>query len=126
MHTKQKRSRVGVLIKSLAGRKRAWTVWVGLFVTAFAFGVPISTVADTVSGHVYGADGKAASNVTFTAKPAKGDAVEFKTDAAGNFSVFLDPGRYTVTAGGDSSVQGLLNSFPQPVQQDVHLKKEGK
>ena len=123
MHSKQVVSRIKVLIKRRAIPKSAWTI---LCLGAFAFAVPISIMADTVSGRVYGQDGKPASNVTLTAKPTKGDAVEFKTDSSGNFSVYLDPGRYTVTASGDTSLQGLINSYPQPVQQDVHLKKGGK
>jgi len=83
-------------------------------------------MADTVSGRVYGQDGKPVPNMTFTAKPAKGEPVEFKTNAAGNFSTYLDPGRYTVTPSGGPDLQGVIDSYPQPVQQDVHLKKEGK
>jgi hypothetical protein len=82
-------------------------------------------MADTVSGRVYGIDGKPVPNMSFTAKPAKGETVEFKTNSAGDFSVYLDPGRYTVSPAGDTSSQGVIDSYPQPAQQDVHLKKGG-
>jgi hypothetical protein len=86
---------------------------------------PAALLADTVSGRIYGTDEKPVANATFKAKPAKGETIEFKTNATGAFSVYLDPGRYTVSPSADPSVQGSLNSFPQPVQQDVHLKKAG-
>jgi hypothetical protein len=84
-----------------------------------------TAVADTVAGRVYGIDEKPVANMTFRAKPAKGETVEFKTNANGAFSVYLDPGRYTVSPSNDPGVQGFLNSFPQPAQQDVRLKKTG-
>jgi hypothetical protein len=86
---------------------------------------PFAVWADTVAGRMYGVDEKPLANMTFKAKPAKGDVVEFKTNGTGAFSVYLDPGRYTVSPSADASVQGVINSFPQPVQQDVHLKKAG-
>ena len=85
-----------------------------------------SACADTVSGRAYGPDAKPLTNATLIAKPANGDAVEFKTDAAGNFSVFLDPGRYTVNPVKDTSVEAVIDSVPQPIQQDIHLKKKGR
>ena len=93
---------------------------------AFTLIAPVSALADTVSGRIYGQDEKPVLNATFTAKPAKGDAVEFKTNASGSFSVYLDPGRYTISSGSDASLQGTIDSYPQPVQQDIHLKKGGK
>src|SRR5580765_2119223 len=76
----------GEHIMRLAQRKHRW-MWI-LFVLA----IPASSMADTVSGRVYGQDAKPLPNVTLVAKPAKGDTVEFKTNATGNFSVYLDPG----------------------------------
>ncbi len=92
---------------------------------ALGFLAPGAAVADTVAGRIYGIDEKPIANMTFKAKPAKGEAVEFKTNATGAYSVYLDPGRYTVSPSNDPSVQGSLSSFPQPAQQDVHLKKTG-
>lgn len=106
--------------------RRARTTWTALCIAiAFALIAPVSTMADTVSGRIYGQDEKPAANMTFTAKPAKGEAVQFKTNATGAFSVYLDAGRYTVSPSADASIQGVINSYPQPVQQDVHLKKGG-
>jgi hypothetical protein len=45
----------------------------------------------------------------------------------GNFSVYLDPGKFTISYSADPSLTGVIESFPQPRQQDVHLKKsDGK
>jgi len=105
---------------------RARTTWTSLcLATLLALLAPVCAMADTVSGRVYGQDEKPAANMTFTAKPAKGETVEFKTNASGAFSVYLDAGRYTVSPSADASIQGVINSYPQPVQQDVHLKKGG-
>ena len=67
------------------------------------------------------------ANGTFTAKDAKGGSTSIKTNAMGNFSVYLDPGKFTITYSGDATLTGTIESFPQPRQQDVHLKKaDGK
>ncbi len=100
------------------------TAWASLCLSiVFALCLAVSASADTVSGRVYGPDAKPVVNATLAAKPANGDAVEFKTDGAGNYSVYLDPGRYTVNPVKDDTVQAVIDSFPQPVQQDRHLKK---
>jgi hypothetical protein len=54
----------------------------------------------------------------------QGKAVEFGTDASGNFSVYLDPGRYTVRSNVNTALQGEIDSYPQPVQQDIHLQRK--
>jgi hypothetical protein len=111
----------------VAAPKTRRTSWTRLFLAfTFVFTISSSAMADTVSGRIYDQDGKPVPNATLTAKPAKGEAVEFKTNASGNFSTYLDPGRYAVTLKGSSDVQGVIDSYPQPVQQDIHLKKEGK
>ena len=96
-----------------------WSILVALLFPGLA-------MADAVSGRVYAPDGKLAPNMTFIAQPAKGPAVMFKTDASGNFSVYLDGGRFTVTSSTDATVEGTIESYPQPVQQDIHLKKREK
>jgi hypothetical protein len=48
-----------MLIKARAIPKRGRKMWASLYLLAFAFAVPISIMADTVSGRVYGQDGKA-------------------------------------------------------------------
>jgi hypothetical protein len=83
--------------------------------------------ADVVSGRVYGEDGSPKASATFTATPVrKGQPVQFKSDASGNFSVYLDPGRHTITLSSDPTLEGTVDSYSQPVQQDIHLKKRGK
>ena len=90
---------------------------------AFAILLPLAASADIVSGQILGADEKPIVNGTFTAKDAKGQPTTFKSDPKGNFSVYLDPGKHTVTSSADPSLSGTIESFPQPRQQDVHLKK---
>ncbi len=99
------------------------TIWVSLCLAmAFALGLPPGATADAVSGRVY-LDGTAVTNTTFTARPAaRGRAVQFRSDASGNFSVYLDPGRYTVLSS-DGTLEGSVDSYPQPVQQDIHLRR---
>lgn len=93
---------------------------------AFALLFSVSAAAGTVSGRVYDPDGNPVKNTFFTAtaKPARGEPVDFKTDPLGNFSVYLDPGRYIVSPKGDASLQGEIDSYPQPLQQDIRLKKK--
>ncbi len=79
--------------------------------------------ADIVSGRILGADEKPMVNGTFTARNAKGEATTFKTDKSGNFSVYLDPRKYTVNPSADAALTGVIESFPQPRQQDVHLTR---
>ncbi len=93
---------------------------------AFALCLPASATADAVSGRVYGPDKKPVPNTTFTAQPEKGQAVKFSSDPSGNFSVYLDPGKYTVKSSADDTLEGVIESYPQPVQQDIHLKKRGE
>ncbi len=91
-------------------------------VLAVCFASPAA--ADIVSGRVLGADQKPIVNGTFTAKDAKGGTTTFKSDNAGNFSVYLDPGKFTVTSSADAALTGVIESAPQPRQQDVHLTKK--
>jgi hypothetical protein len=84
-------------------------------------------MADIVSGRILGLDEKPILNGSFTAKDAKGGTTPFKSNNEGNYSVFLEPGKYTVSYGGDATLTGTLESFPQPRQFDIRLKKiEGK
>src|SRR5947208_9248103 len=89
----------------------------------FAILLPLAARADIVSGRILGADEKPVVNGTFTAKDAKGQATTFKSDPKGNFSVYLDPGKFTVSSSADPSLTGPIESFPQPRQQDVRLTK---
>jgi len=62
--------------------------------------------------------------MTFTAGAGKGQAVSFKTDGSGNFSVYLDPGTYTVHPSGDKSLEGVIHGYPQAAQEDIHMKRK--
>lgn len=93
---------------------------------AVMVGAGLPARGDGISGRVYGPDGKALPNMVLTARPEKGPGVDFKTDASGNFSVFLDPGRYMVSSRADASLEGVIESYSQPVQQDVHMKRAEK
>ena len=104
---------------------RAWTPL--CLAIAVALCIPAIASADIVSGRIFGLDEKPILNATFTAKDAKGAATTIKTNATGNFSVYLDPGKFTISYSADPTVTGVIESFPQARQQDVHLKKvEGK
>jgi hypothetical protein len=91
-------------------------------VVVMCFALPAA--ADIVSGRILGADEKPIVNGTFSARAAKGEATTFKSDKAGNFSVYLDPGKFTVTSTSDATLTGVIESLPQPRQQDVHLAKK--
>lgn len=99
------------------------TLGMSLSLAIAALCVPVSASADIVSGKVLGPDEKPLVNGTFTAKDSKGEATPFKTDKTGSFTVYLDPGKFTVTSTTDATVTGVIESFPQPRQQDVHLTK---
>ncbi len=86
-------------------------------------GFHLAASAEGISGRVFAPDGKPLPSTILTARPEKGPPVDFKTDASGNFSVFLDPGRYAVSVRTDASVEGVVESYSQPVQQDIHLRK---
>jgi hypothetical protein len=104
------------------------TTWAGAFLAiAVALWLPATAAADIVSGRIFGLDEKPIVSGSFVAKNAKGEATTFKSDKTGNFSVYLDPGKYTVNSTTDATLTGVIDSAPQPKQLDVHLKKaEGK
>ncbi len=104
------------------------TTWAGrLFAIAFTLWLPMSANADFVSGRVYDPGGSVLPNATFVVETGKGEAVNFKTDESGNFSVYLEPGRYTVhpvrDGKPDPSLEGIVESYPQSAHQDIRLKK---
>lgn|SRR6185295_7769933 len=114
--------------RNLNSYKRNPTRWASLLLTiALALWFPAAAAADIVSGRIFGADEKPLLNGSFTAKDAKGEVTTFKSDKSGNFSVYLDPGKFTITSSTDATLTAVIDSFPQPRQLDVHLKKtEGK
>jgi Carboxypeptidase regulatory-like domain len=101
------------------------TRWIGLCLAlALALFLSVSVSAGAVSGRVYGPNNMPVKDTTFTATPARGQPVEFRTNSSGNFSVYLDSGRYTVTSSADATLQAVIDSVPQPVQQDIHLQRK--
>jgi carboxypeptidase family protein len=101
-------------------------LWANLCLeTAFALCGPTVAKAGIVSGRVYGVDQNPVANANLkAARAAGGQPVEFKSDASGNFSVYLDPGRFTVRLRVASELlEGRIDSYPQPVQQDIYLKR---
>src|SRR2546422_10399988 len=100
------------------------TTWTTLCLTiAGSLWLALPASADIVSGRILGVDEKPIVNGTFTARNSKGEATTFKSDKSGNFSVYLDPGKFTVSSSTDAALTGVIESFPQPRQQDVHLTK---
>src|SRR5437763_8608016 len=71
---------------------------------------PLPASADIVSGRVFGLDEKPILNGTFAARSLKGEATMFKTDKTGNFSVYLDPGKFTISSTADPSLTGIIES----------------
>jgi len=109
----------------LTKKRNGWTSL--CLAIAVAIWIPAMASADIVSGRIFGLDEKPIPNATFTAKDAKGGSTAIKTNAMGNFSVYLDPGKFTISYSADPTLTGVIESFPQPRQQDVHLKKsDGK
>lgn len=92
--------------------------------TALVLCLVVYARADFVAGHVYGPDNKPVPNGTFSAQSTKGQPVSFKTDAAGSFSVYLEPGIYTVHSTTDTAVEGVVHGYPQSAEEDIHLKRK--
>lgn len=87
---------------------------------ALALLMTVSAWADFVSGRVLGPDGNPLGGKTFTAEKG-GQKVSFSTDKGGNFSVYLDPGTYTVTANDDKTLAGTVHGYPQSTTEDIHM-----
>jgi hypothetical protein len=98
--------------------------FIAVFFATFIGGFSQPAAADIVSGRVLGVDSKPVVNGTFTARDSKGGTTTFKSDKEGNFSVYLDPGRFIVSSSADASLTGVIESLPQPRQQDVRLTKK--
>jgi hypothetical protein len=82
----------------------------------------VSAWADFVSGRVFGPDGNILPNAKFTAENGA-QKIDFATDNSGNFSVYLEPGTYTVHRSADNTVDGVIHGYPQSATEDVHLRK---
>lgn len=98
-----------------------------LLLMAACFTLPAR--ADLVSGRVSGAADKFVAKASFVVKDSTGKVVkEVKTDEYKGFSVFLQPGSYTVEfVDKDKKVwEATLDSYPQPARQDIELKLKKK
>ena len=82
----------------------------------------VSAWADFVSGRVFDQDGKIVPKATFTAEGG-GHTVNFTTDDSGSFSVYLEPGTYTVHPSADNTVEGVIHGYPQSATEDIHLRR---
>ncbi len=88
--------------------------------------VPAPVMADMVSGRVFGAEGKFQPKDSFEVKDSSGKVLKVvKTDESKAYSVFLQPGSYTVEfKDKDNTIwQAPLQSYPQAARQDIHLSK---
>lgn len=88
--------------------------------------LPAPAMADLVSGRVYGAEGKFQPKDSFEVKDSTGKVLKVvKTDELKAYSVFLQPGSYTVEyKDKDNAIwQAPLQSYPQAARQDIHLTK---
>jgi hypothetical protein len=116
-------------LRRFARRNKFWPAC--LVVAGIVIFASTPLKADMVSGRVYDSNGKPVTGKSFTVKNSKGSCVkQFDTDQAGNFGVFLSSGRYSVgyaPPNQDCSKfkdLGVIESYSQPVQQDIHLKRE--
>jgi hypothetical protein len=117
-------SRIGVFMQRIEIFRLKRTIWIALCLAiTVAIWFSPSASADIVSGRILGLDEKPIVNGTFTARDSKGEAITFKSDKSGNFSVYLDPGKFTVSVSTDTTLTGVIESFPQPRQQDIRLTK---
>jgi hypothetical protein len=78
--------------------------------------------ADVVSGRVFDPDENVVKNGDFVVESEHGP-VKLTTDSSGSFNVYLDPGTYRVRSQ-DNTIEGIIRAYPQPANQDVHLKKK--
>ena len=95
-----------------------------LFVSTLFLAAPAR--ADMVSGRVFGAEGKFQPKDSFAVKDSSGKVLKVvKTDELKAYSVFLQPGSYTVEYKDKDNTlwQAPLQSYPQAARQDIHLKK---
>lgn len=100
-----------------------------LLVSALTLSMPMVLKANMVSGRVYDSAGNPVRNQQFTVF-AKGKCVkQFRTDRAGNYGVYLPPGRYSVgyppRNGSCANVRSLgsIESYKQPVKQNIRLRR---
>src|SRR5438876_10364167 len=91
---------------------------------AYVLCLAVSANADFVSGRVYDPNNQPVPNLTFTAGAGKAQAVRIKTDGSDNFSVYLDPGTYTVHPRGDNRREAVIHGNPQAAQEDIHRKRK--
>ncbi len=95
-----------------------------LLVSTLFLATPV--MADMVSGRVNGAEGKFQPKDSFAVKDSSGKVVKVvQTDEFKAYSVFLQPGSYTVEyKDKDNTIwQAPLQSYPQAARQDIHLTK---
>lgn len=94
-----------------------------LLTIAFMFCVALYAWADVISGNVYGPGGELLKSATCNVFLDGSEVTTFTTDASGYYSVFLKPGRYKVRPKGNDALEGDLESYPQPVRQDIRLRQ---
>jgi hypothetical protein len=89
-------------------------VWLGALVA----GVPIPADAGVVYGRVY-KDGQPQPRRTLQ---VAGKDIRFTSDEQGRYSILLAPGVHCVQSDG---LEARIQSHPQPIAQDIALKKNG-
>ncbi len=100
---------------------------VGWLVIVFISLSTISAEAEIVSGRIYDATRtfRVGDEITIFGKDPRGNLISVKapTDKRdGSYRVFLPPGTYDVEfKKGNKTLRGKIQSFPQPVQQDIYL-----
>lgn len=110
----------------MAGQKR---VFAGLLLACVALAVGFPFVVPCEAGIVYGhvslVGGTFPPQGELTFSEARGNRFNVKTDQKGNYNVVLPPGVYSVTfTQGETTWQGTLRSYPNPVKQDIRMTRQ--
>ena len=95
-----------------------------LLTIVFVFCLALCAWADVISGNVYGPGGELLKSASFSVFLDGSAVTTFTTDASGYYSVFLKPGRYKVRPKDNAALEGDLESYPQPVRQDIRLRQK--
>jgi hypothetical protein len=97
-----------------------------LALAALLLCLPFAAHAGLVYGRVFGAETQFKPRDTIVIKSSNGQQVKtVKTDEYKGYSVYLPPAIYRVEFRDASNAiwEASIESYPQPVRQDIYLKK---
>jgi len=98
--------------------------WTGTcLMMVLVFCLPTGAEAGLVYGRVYGAEGEFEPGDAFTLIISEARRIEVKTDKFKGYSISIAPGMYDVEFTKNKKWKAVIQSYPQPVRQDIHLKE---